>query len=215
MDKDPIRPFKTEGGEYMIEFTFAIPTEIKNPSTGNPIMYAGRCDMIGVLMDSIWVTDEKTTTSLGEQWAKQWLLDSQMTGYIYAARKHGFNAVAALVRGVGLLKRDITHAEAQVHRGQWELDRWWNQLHDDLNDMVKAYERFDFRMALDKHMCNAFGGCPFLMFCDSQDPKQWANQYRVRVWDPTAKDFGEKLLENPVIKQQPGDDLVIDLKDLM
>jgi hypothetical protein len=41
------------------------------------------------------------------------------------------------------------------------------------------------------------------------------NQYRIRIWDPLAKDSGERLLENPALQQQPGDDLEIDLKGLM
>lgn len=235
LDTDPIKPFKTESGKYMIEFTFSLPTEVRRPYCEacvlpaasddvncrgcgkplDPILYTGRSDMIGILYDSLWVTDEKTTTQLGESWGNQWKLDSQMTGYICAARKHGFNAVAALIRGVSLLKTKIGHAEAQVYRGQWEIDRWWEQLHKNLRAMVRAYCSGDFQLALDKHSCNAYGGCPFLVFCDSQNPRQWANQYRLRRWDPLAKDFGEKLLENPALKQQPGDDLVIDLKELM
>lgn len=235
LDTDPIKPYKTDSGKYMIEFTFSLPTEVRRPFCDaclliqtsdainckgcgkplDPILYTGRSDMIGVLYDSLWVTDEKTTSQLGEQWANQWKLDSQMTGYIAAARKHGFNAVAALIRGVGLLKTKISHAEAQVYRGQWEIDRWWEELHKNLRRMVHAYCNLDFALALDKHSCNAYGGCPFVPFCDSQNPKQWANQYRIRRWDPLAKDFGEKLLENPAIKEVPGDDLVIDLKDLM
>lgn len=214
LDSDPIKPLKV-GDKYMIEFTFSIPTEVKNPSTGNPILYGGRSDMIGTLFDTIFVTDEKTASQLGEQWSNNWILDSQFTGYIAAARLFGYPVAGALVRGVGLLKTKITHAEAQVYRSTFEVDRWWAQLQKDLRRMVRSYETWDFDLALDKNACNAYGGCTFLQLCNSVDPEKWMNLYRIRKWDPLAKDSGEKLLENPALKEQPGDDLVIDLKDLM
>lgn len=215
LDTDPIKPLKTASGRCMIEFTFSIPTEVKNPSTGNPILLTGRSDMIGTIFDTVCITDEKTTTQLGESWSNQWKLDSQPTTYIFAAKHYGWPVTGALIRGVGLLKTKITHAEVQVFRGQWEIDRWWEQYNKDLRKMVAAYEAFDFDKALDKFQCNAYGGCPFLLLCDSPEPERWLNQYRIRVWNPLAKDFGENLLQNPVITAQPNDDLVIDLKDLM
>lgn len=215
LDSDPIKPLEVGGGKRMIEFRFAIPTEIKNPSTGNPILYGGRSDMIGELFGSLFVTDEKTTGSLGDQWSQNWILDSQMTGYVAAARLHGYPVAGALIRGIGLLKTKITHSEAQVYRNQYEVDRWWNQLQRDLKRMVQQYEEWDFDLALDKATCNAYGGCAFVPLCNSIDPEKWMNLYRIRKWDPLAKDQGEELLKNPAMKEQPNEDLVIDLKDLM
>lgn len=215
VDKDPIKPFRTASGKHMVEFTFSIPTEVKNPSTGNPILYGGRCDMIGDLHGSLFVTDEKTATQLGENWANNWKLDSQFTGYIHAARTHGHPVAGALIRGVGLLKTKISHAEAQVYRAQWEVDRWWVQLNKDLGRMVQSYSDWDFDLALDKAACNAFGGCQFVPLCESPDPEKWMNLYRIRKWNPLAKDFGENLLENPHLQQAANDTLEIDLKDLM
>lgn len=216
LDRDIIRPYRTDSGRYMIEFTFAMPTEVLNPSTGQPILYKGRADMIGTVDDqSLWITDEKTATQLGEQWANNWELDSQFTGYIAAARSYGYNVAGALVRGVGLLKTKISHAEAQVYRGTWEVERWWAQLQKDLRRMVAAYKAWDFDYALSKSACNAFGGCSFAPLDKSPNPEKWLNQYRIRVWDPTKPDFGENLLSNPALTQTPNDDIVIDLKELM
>lgn len=215
LESDPIKPFKAADGKYMIEFTFSIPTEVLNPSTGVPILYQGRCDMIGMLYDSLFVTDEKTATQLGEQWASQWDLESQFTGYIYAAQKHGFPVAGALIRGVGLLKTKISHAEAQVYRKSWEIERWWKQLQKDIRRMVQQYEAFDFDMALAKGACAAYGGCEFKILCQSPEPEKWMNQYRIRRWKPTEKDFGERLLETAPLQEHPNDDLSIDLDKLL
>lgn len=199
---DPLKPLITANGKAMVEFTFSIPTEIKHPQTGNPILYGGRADMIGVMQDAIWVTDEKTASQLGEQWASNWDLDSQFTGYIAAAKLYGYPVAGAIVRGVGLLKRNITHSEVIVNRGSWEIERWWQQLHRDIKRMVRSWEEGIYDKALSKDACNAYGGCPFKMLCESPEPDGFLPiYYRQRIWDPLAKDSGEKLLENPELRK--------------
>jgi len=198
IESDLIKPFRTESGKYMIEFTFSIPTEVMHPQTGQPILYGGRADMIGVLNDALFVTDEKTATSLGDQWAKQWDLESQFTGYIAAAKMYGYPVAGALIRGVGMLKTKITHQEALVYRADWEIERWWQQLHRDIQRMVQAWKDNYFGYALSKNSCQAFGGCTFKMLCQSQHPEQWLPiHFRRRVWNPLEKDMGEHLLDNP------------------
>lgn len=215
LDRDKIKPFRAANGQYMIEFKFAIPTEVKNPQTGDPILYGGRCDMIGVMDDAIWVTDEKTASQLGESWAGQWDLDSQFTGYVAAAKEYGYPVAGALVRGVGLLKTKITHQEAIVTRNQWHIDRWWHQLHRDLRRMVAAWEEGYWDYAISKNACAAYGGCAFKVLCESPEPERWLPvQFRKRVWNPLAKDFGENLLENPEARKG-AEAIEIDLKDLL
>lgn len=236
LGRDRVKPYVDEAGKVMCEFTFTVATEVRNPSCGHcnhnnepevavcsncgealdPILYCGRSDMIGLFNDSLWVVDEKTATQLGDSWAGQFDLDSQFTGYVAAARYHLRKPVAgAIVRGVGLLKTKITHSEVVLTRNQWMIDRWWNQLHRDLRRMVRSYCEGEFDMALTKSACGAYGGCTYKTLCESSEPRRWLNQYRIRHWDPLAKDSGEKLLERKDLQQKPNDDLVIDLKDLM
>lgn len=201
LGKDAITPFMV-CGKAMVEFGFSMPTQIKHPETGDPILYGGRSDMIGVMNDALWVTDEKTAGSLGEQWHKNWTLDSQFTGYVAAARSYGYPVAGALIRGVGLLKTKITHAEAIISRSDWEIERWWSQLHIDIKRMVQSWKDNQFSMALDKSSCNAYGGCEFLMMCNSQDPESYVPiYYRTRVWNPLEKDSGEKLLDQPDLEE--------------
>lgn len=199
---DPVRPHIING-KAMVEFAFSMPMEIKHPQTGDPLLYGGRADMIGLMHDQLWVTDEKTTASLGEQWAKNWPLDSQFTGYIAAAKMYGYPVAGALVRGVGLLKTKITHAEAIITRSTWEIERWWQQVHRDVQRMLRAWEEGYWDYAISKDTCAAYGGCPFEMLCKSPDPQGYLPLYfRQRTWNPLAKDSGEDLLNNPELKKQ-------------
>jgi hypothetical protein len=234
LDSDVLQTFRAADGKLMVEFTFAIPTEVHRPWCAScnlpsptdagscvrcngpldPILYCGRFDRLATRGDALFVTDEKTATQLGESWAGQWDLESQFTGYHYAARHYGYPVAGCTVRGVGLLKKKITFAETTLHKGQWQLDRWWAQLHKDLKKMVAAYEAWDFDLALAKGSCAAYGGCAYKIMCESPEPDRWLNQYRIRKWDPLAPDHGEKLLDNPALMQEPSDDLVIDLSKL-
>lgn len=193
---DPIRPHIAANGKAMVEFGFTLETQIKHPETGNPILYGGRADMIGEMAGSLWVTDEKTASQLGEQWEKNWALDSQFTGYIVAAQMHGYPVAGALIRGVGLLKTKITHSEAHVHRSPEIIERWWQQLHRDLKRMIASWEEGYWDYALDKKTCNAFGGCGYLILCTSNDPDSYIPiHFRQNTWNPLAKDSGENVKE--------------------
>jgi len=46
-ETDHIQPFIKHDGSPAVEFTFSIPLPILHPDSGEPIIYAGRCDMIG------------------------------------------------------------------------------------------------------------------------------------------------------------------------
>jgi hypothetical protein len=203
LGRDTFRPHMAPNGVAMLEFTFAIPMELKHPETGNPLLYGGRTDEIAEGNGMLVVADEKTTSQLGETWTSQWRLESQFTGYIKAARDHGLPVQMALVRGIGLLKTKITHQEAHVYRSQWEIDRWWEQLHRDVKRMIACWQDGHFDLALSKNACAAYGGCEFRMLTESPEPEKWIeSHYRKRTWNPLEKDSGEHLLENPQLMQQ-------------
>jgi hypothetical protein len=215
LGRDYLKPHIAANGQAMLEFTFAIPTEVAHPQTGHPILYGGRADEIAEMESGgskqLMIADEKTTTSLGESWAAQWDLESQFTGYVRAALEFGIPVAGVVVRGVGLLKTKITHAEALIYRSQWVVDRWWRQLNKDLRRMVAAWETNDYDYALSKNACAAYGGCAFKMLTESPDPESYVPiHYRHREWDPLAKDSGERLLENPELTRQIlGPELII------
>jgi hypothetical protein len=182
LDTDTMRPYMTPDGKAALEFSFAIPLPIPHPVSGDPILYAGKFDMLGVRNgEDLWVVDEKTTSQLGAQWNKQWDLNSQFTGYCFAARHLGYPVQGAMIRGVGLLKTKISHVEVPLSRAQWQIDRWYNQMLRDIRLMIAMWESdplqgSEFSYALGS-ACTSYGECPYKRLCESRTPEDWIEQY--------------------------------------
>jgi hypothetical protein len=189
---DYVQPYMVDG-EPSVEFTFTIPLPINHPDSGEPILYAGRFDLLGLFNGQLICVDEKTTSQLGASWAKQWNLRSQFTGYCWAAQQYGLPVVGALVRGVSFLK--FTKANPGGHgfeesiqmRPDWMIEAWYNQLLRDVNKMVAAYKEGFYDQNLHE-ACGSYSGCPFQRLCTVQDPDNWIEGYYLpREWHPTAK----------------------------
>lgn len=172
----------TFGPERGVEYTFSVPLDIAHPDTGDPILFGGRIDMVARYKQDgvIWVVDDKTSGGLGPQWRNQWKLDSQITAYVWAAQQFGYPAAGAVIRGVGILKTMYKSDEVMEPRGEGFLKRWEEQLKRDINDMVDTYLQAKIqgltltpRRALDKAICGAYSGCPYMQACLSDDPAPW------------------------------------------
>lgn len=186
LGSDSIQPL-IHHGRAAVEFSFAIPLPINNPDSGDPLVFTGRFDMIGLFQDTLFVVDEKTTAMLGQSWAQQWDLKSQFTGYCAAAREYGHPVAGAIVRGIGLLKNSTTFTQVIQYRPDWQIDRWYTQLLRDVQRMVAAYTSNTYDAALSEP-CAAYGGCAFRRLCLSQHSEQWIEGYFTeRNWDPLAK----------------------------
>jgi hypothetical protein len=186
MATDWIKPLADASGKPAIEFTFAIPLGI---SRGNePVLYTGRFDMLADYATEPAVYDDKTTTQLGAQWVKSWSLNSQLTGYIWAAREHGFDTSTAIIRGVSILKKSFGQAQAIEHRTDWEIRSWYNTLHHNIEGMLAAFdEGEDAFLPSYGQACAAYGGCPYQTLCKKENWKDWIEpDFRVFVWDPLA-----------------------------
>jgi len=186
---DVIRPHRLANGKSAIEFTFAIPLPgLKHPTTGDPILYGGRFDMLAERDGSLFVEDDKTASQLGPQWMRNWLLDSQFTGYCWAARDFGYPVAGAIIRGLSILKHGFGHAQAITYRPDWQIDRWIESTTHTVRLMIAYWEQGRFPMALDKHSCNSYGGCGYHQLCESPNPESWiALNYEPRIWNPLAK----------------------------
>lgn len=184
-ETDPVQPYMAHG-EPCVEFTFSIPLPIDHPDTGEPFVYAGRFDMLGMRNGQLIVVDEKTTSQLGPTWSNKWNMRGQFTGYIWACQQYGYPVLGAVVRGVSFLTKSFGHAEAIQLRAQWQIDAWYDQLLKDVERMVRAYKEGwydqDFNDA-----CAEYGGCPFQDLCTSQNPENWVSKFTAREWDPLAK----------------------------
>lgn len=181
-----IQPHFVGNHEPCVEFTFTVPLPILHPETREPILYAGRFDMLGVRNDQLVVVDEKTTSQLGPTWVNKWNLRGQFTGYIWACQQYGYSVLGAIVRGISFLSKGFGHAEAIQMRAQWQIDQWYEQLLADVKRMVWCWENNWFDQALDE-ACAGFSGCPFQPLCTSSTPESWVSKYGIRDWDPLKK----------------------------
>ena len=201
LSSDPIQPLYV-GGKPAIEVSFAFPTGVAHPDTGEEILYAGRTDMIGVFKDICFIIDEKTTKQMGASFAKQFLLRGQFLGYAYGARHEGYNIVGSIIRGVCIRKNDFELREVgPLYTEQWKLDRWFTGMVDTLRRMVHCYKEQTWTLDLG-HACGNFGGCPSMKICLAKDPTRIASEFAVVRWDPLARQ--EEVLRTATPFPEPG-----------
>ena len=185
---DGMEPVLMASGKRGIEFSFAEPLPFAHPVTGDPILYTGRADAIMHFANGIYVVDEKTASSLGASWSRQWEMRAQFTGYCWACRQAGIEPAGTIIRGVSILKTKYDTQQAITYRAPWEIDRWLQQTLRDLERMVSMWKDNWYDYALD-HACAEYGGCSMLQICKSQDPESWLPMYfEQRVWDPLARE---------------------------
>lgn len=187
LETDQALPIFLPGGQRGIEFSFNEPLSVVHPETGDPLIYAGRMDMIVDYQNLILGEDDKTTSSLGASWASQWDLRSQFTGYTWGALQHGIKMDGFLIRGVSILKNRYDTQQALTYRPQWQIDRWLHQVESDLERMKSMWSSGAFDYNLD-HACAEFGGCVFRRVCLMQDPTPLLQQqFQRRAWDPVSR----------------------------
>lgn len=184
---DVYSPMRNADGTIAAEFSFALPISetLLHPTTGQPILYAGRADLFAYHTDgSLWLLDEKTTTRLGDNWLSQWPLRGQFTGYTWAARQIGYPVRGVVARGVALLKHDTDFAESIQYRTEDQVASWHTQLIRDTRRMIQCWEDGYFDRAYDT-ACSAYSGCDFREICQSPDPDRWlASAFVRRPWSP-------------------------------
>ncbi len=184
---DGANPITLANGRRGIEFSFAEPLAINHPVSGHPILYTGRSDMIAERAGGIYIYDEKTTSSLGASWGRQWEMRSQFTGYSWAAAKQGIKTNGAIVRGVSILKTKYDTLEVPTYRSQHEVDRWEQQVIRDLKRMIQMWEEGYWDYNLDG-ACTDYGGCSFVQVCKAVNPDDWLPvNFERRVWDPLQR----------------------------
>lgn len=185
---DPIQPFMRSNGKPAVEFSFAMPTGIPHPETGEDILYVGRFDMVGERSiggkKQLFAVDEKTTGQLGPSWQKSWDLRSQFTGYCWAAQEHGYPVGGAIVRGMSFLKKSFGFAEVITYRAAHEIDAWKATTRDIIMQTIRDWESGIFYQNFDS-ACTSYSGCPYTLLCKTRDPERWVEANFVEVpWNP-------------------------------
>jgi len=186
---DTAKPATLPGGRLGIEFSFASPIDISHPETGDPLLYCGRFDMIVDYAGGQYGEDDKTTSSLGASWSKQWDLRSQFTAYTWGARQMGVKLDGFIVRGVSILKTKYDTQQAITYRPAWMIDQWYAKLLEEIGEMKHAWETAVWSPDYDE-ACNAYGGCPFRRVCLSEPARErtWLLQdFTKRRWDPITR----------------------------
>lgn len=183
LDSDRLVPHM-HGGKAAVEFSFALPIPINHPTSGEPLLYSGRFDMLAKDGDVVYVEDDKTASQLGPTWGKQWELNSQFAGYCWGAREFGYPVAGAVVRGISILKGGYGNANITVFFPEWHINRWYKQLLRDVERMITGYAtgEWDFNLSTS---CSNYGGCQFHNVCTTNDPERWlAAEFERRMYDP-------------------------------
>lgn len=205
--EDKIQPYFSND-EPAVEFTVSVPLPITHPETGQPFIYGGRFDMLGLYAGQLVVVDEKTTSQLGPTWVNKWNLRGQFTGYVWACHTYDLPVIGAIVRGVRFTKTAFSSesfAESIQMRAAWQLEAWYEQLLADVERMVSAWKTGWYDQALDE-ACAEYGGCPFQRLCTAAEPENWIEgHYGLRHWDPLKKNPYEPLVPEkaPEVIQAP------------
>jgi PD-(D/E)XK nuclease superfamily len=202
LEHDSAIPIQMPGGKRGIEFSFSLPLPIRHPDSGDPLLYCGRMDAITSFASGVFVTDEKTATSLGPSWARQWDLRSQFTGYCWALREHGVKCDGVLVRGVSILKTKYDTQQAISYRPDWQIDRWYANMLTVVQRLVDEYLVLKSAGVLSENLfehnlddaCTSYGNCGFYDACRSEDPTTWlVTNFARKLWNPLLRT--ETLLE--------------------
>lgn len=195
IDKETILPVKL-GTELAIEVQGLEELPILHPDSGEPLQYSYRFDMLGLDADNkAWVIDEKTTSQMGDKWVNQWVMDSQMTGYVWGAKKLlakfglEYPVVGAIINGVAIRKYDYEAVRLPVFRAEWEIERWYDQMLHDFMQARNAYIQQKHQMNLDHACAYYLNPCQFTPLCKSRNPDRLIDgSFIVRRWDPSNPD---------------------------
>lgn len=188
LETDKATPIQMPDNKRAIEFGGVEALEIKHPVTGNPIQYSWRLDMAVDFEGMRLGLDDKTTSQLGASWPRQWDLRSQFTSYVWGANRNGLELQGFLVRGVSILKTKYDTLQALTYRPQWQIDRWYEQVHRDLARWIVMWEEGHFDYNLD-HACTEYGGCQFRQACQMVDPQPLLEMhFERRKWDPVRRE---------------------------
>lgn len=214
---DEVQPYRKADGAPAVEFSFALPTRVPHPETGNPIIYGGRADMIGKRGSLLVIVDEKTTKAISPSTMKAWRMRGQFLGYCKAAQEHGFDINTACVRNVALQKTQYKFLEIFEQYPQWQIDLWWEETQRkieflaglyagikerireyregaDVGVLFPAYRMFPYSFG---DLCTQFGGCGMMSQCTNSEPWNWLDDFAVRLWNPLDKDPTAKSPEMP------------------
>jgi len=183
---DPIVTVRLPNGKPALELSFRFELNISSPS-GEPYLYCGHIDKIGLFNGAVYAIDRKTTTSaLSDSYFARYNPNGQISGYSVAAQllrhepSHGF-IIDAIQLGANFCRSQRYIAT----RTQEQLEEW---LHNTA-EWIKRIEAAALARSwpMNEESCTKYGSCQFREVC-SKTPSirdNWLNTYFVRDrWNP-------------------------------
>lgn len=179
---DMIKQYMIDGNAAS-ETSLTFPLDVRHPVTGDLILWHGRFDALVEYEGRLMALDDKTATSLGATWPKQWPMRGQFMGYAYGARALGYDVTGTVIRGTAILKTTINHMQVPVSHPIHLLNKWYDQVNKDVEKMVEDWKsgEWDYNFG---DGCTAYGGCPFQDSCRSNLEYRAVEQLPIRVWMP-------------------------------
>lgn len=174
-------------------------TEISWPGAIHP--YAGKIDRIVQIGDLYYVEDHKTSSRMGEYWAKDWDPSNQMMGYVWMAQKlTGLTIQGVRINFHAVLKTQDKFDRAIIAFSQDRLREWslnynyWIsriEAEMDIAELIREgadLEGNDAAFPMNLNACRGkFGACVYRDVCTS--PVRLRDRileadFVVAPWDP-------------------------------
>lgn len=94
----------------MAEIRFQVPIT-------DTIVYCGAIDLLAQMKSTghAVVVDIKTTRSMNRRWLRKWAMDTQVSGYVYAAKQHMPQVLGMIIGVIELPDPKVSKSKCKVH----------------------------------------------------------------------------------------------------
>lgn len=208
-----LTPIKLSNGEHAIEYEFNFELPIKHPEIANQnLVFKGKLDGLyeRKFLDKrvgVYIVDEKTTGGLARikgtkivdivREESQYLTDSQMIAYSWAAQQLGVKVDGALIRKVPILSNHEDSFELEIKITDFMIQHWSATTLNKIEELVSKYMYYKenkvpqeaFYPAYSSNACNSYSRqCMYIKGCMSEHGEDiLASDMKQVVWDSLNK----------------------------
>lgn len=158
----------------------------KQHQIGN-FTYCGTMDFVMKIGLSLFVVDEKTTTTIQTNWAYKWEMRSQLLGYVWLLMQEGLPVQGFIVRGMST-KSEFQQSQQLITRKF--VQNWLCNTYSWLQKITRCLAE-DFFPATYDEACTLYYGCPYKKLCQADSPEErealQVSDFRKEVWNPATR----------------------------
>lgn len=135
LDTHPLSalPFKVDPG--LVEIGFAFPLT-------EDIVFCGRIDAVATYNGNYYIVEHKSTGRISQDWLSTFYLDSQLSGYLWAAQQHtGLPIIGAFLNAVEFSR--LPHSDKRCPKHATSYDEC-GHLHS--NSVITLPERSEYKL---------------------------------------------------------------------